>query len=990
MIKLNNLEHFLVSNILLNEATRIDHAEDLIFWEGSKGAIRSIKSFIELEKDGYKNVTMKWDGSPAVVFGRNDEGKFVLTDKSGFVAKGYNGRPTSPEELEQMFLGRGKSVKTDEYRLFVQNMKSTFSIFESSVPTTFRGYFKGDLLYFSTPLIENGRYVFKPNIVTYTVDVNSELGRRIAQSKAAVVVHREVDGFGNETAITNYNVFQGKQLLVIPPISVNNPPDVNEKRLKDIVLYINKHARNIDDFINPSKLASMKMTNFPDILYKYLNSKVDTGLVNIGDDFLQWISQSNLTDAMKKKITDYVNSNRDGFDSLWKVVVEIMSVKDEIINQIDNQGSEIKSYIGNEPGGEGYVFSHPEGDIKYVSRSKFSAANRAAHKQPIDEGGWLKPELTSKTVLTPDTIEKSTEKFKDFLGDLNKFLIDKSLPEIKDYQILGSAGYYKQDQQDKKEVTYGDIDVMVVIPIESAEESSDKKKEYIKNVIEFIETSGQNYIDIESAKRSDGKQIVIKIDEDTWVQLDLLYTTKIYKDWFAARFTPERGIKGFTMGGMYSALAEVLNIRIGDTGVRAKFKDGKIVSPMLRKDVGDKLISNSPSTFLRDLSDFLAGLFGKKITTIDPNLSAHSGVNPNDVKLKDLTTGVLGFAKTLDANGILTDLGFDYKSFIKAIKDKYAEKMIEQYAKKEKKATTPETQASIDKIKKHADLGNKIVNDILKELLITEGGNAVAANSDLPKEHLESTINNGLKIWNLDKLKYEVIGNKSKPVLGDIDVAVSTDQINELLGVNYDYDKKTFYEKLKLHVESNVPSNVPIPSFKINTGLDQLHLNVPIIDENGNPVKSTETPNEDGYVQIDLMIGDLNFMVKALSGAPESKYKAALRNILLMNIMSHSYEPTEDPNKMKRYQMNWKKGLQSADVVTNEKGKQEKQNIKTVYTDMDDVAEFLFGKNVTFNDINTLEKLIKLVKGNTFRYKNKRTEIFDDFKKELDRLKVKL
>jgi len=873
MIKLNNLEHFLVSNILLNEATRIDHAEDLIFWEGSKGAIRSIKSFIELEKDGYKNVTMKWDGSPAVVFGRNDEGKFVLTDKSGFVAKGYNGRPTSPEELEQMFLGRGKSVKTDEYRLFVQNMKSTFSIFESSVPTTFRGYFKGDLLYFSTPLIENGRYVFKPNIVTYTVDVNSELGRRIAQSKAAVVVHREVDNFGNETAITNYNVFQGKQLLVIPPISVNNPPDVNEKRLKDIVLYINKHARNIDDFINPSKLASMKMTNFPDILYKYLNSKVDTGLVNIGDDFLQWISQSNLTDAMKKKITDYVNSNRDGFDSLWKVVVEIMSVKDEIINQIDNQGSEIKSYIGNEPGGEGYVFSHPEGDIKYVSRSKFSAANRAAHKQPIDEGGWLKPELTSKTVLTPDTIEKSTEKFKDFLGDLNKFLIDKSLPEIKDYQILGSAGYYKQDQQDKKEVTYGDIDVMVVIPIESAEESSDKKKEYIKNVIEFIETSGQNYIDIESAKRSDGKQIVIKIDEDTWVQLDLLYTTKIYKDWFAARFTPERGIKGFTMGGMYSALAEVLNIRIGDTGVRAKFKDGKIVSPMLRKDVVDKLISNSPSTFLRDLSDFLAGLFGKKITTIDPNLSAHSGVNPNDVKLKDLTTGVLGFAKTLDANGILTDLGFDYKSFIKAIKDKYAEKMIEQYAKKEKKATTPETQASIDKIKKHADLGNKIVNDILKELLITEGGNAVAANSDLPKEHLESTINNGLKIWNLDKLKYEVIGNKSKPVLGDIDVAVSTDQINELLGINYDYDKKTFYEKLKLHVESNVPSNVPIPSFKINTGLDQLHLNVPIIDENGNPVKSTETPNEDGYVQIDLMIGDLNFMVKALSGAPESKYK---------------------------------------------------------------------------------------------------------------------
>jgi hypothetical protein len=988
MIKLNNLEQFLISNIL-NESVRIDHAEDLIFWEGSKGAIRSIKSFIELEKNGYKNVTMKWDGSPAVVFGRNDEGKFVLTDKSGFVAKGYNGRPTSPEELEQMFLNRGKSIKTNEYRLFVQNMKEAFSIFESSVPTTFRGYFKGDLLYFNTPLIENGRYVFKPNIVTYTVDINSELGRRIAQSKAAVVVHREVDSFGNESAITNYNIFQGKQLLVIPPISVNNPPDVNEKQLKDILLYISKHARNIDEFLNPSKLTSMKMTNFPDILYKYLNSKVDTGLVNIGQDFLTWVNQSNLTGAMKKKITDYVHSNRDGFDSLWKVVIEIMSVKEEIINQIDNQDTEIKSYIGNQPGGEGYVFSHPEGDIKYVSRSKFSAANRAAHKQPIDEGGWLKPELTSKTVLTPDTIEKATDKFKFFLDDLNKFLTNKQLTPIKDYQVLGSAGYYKQDKEDKKQVTYGDIDVMVVIPIESTDESSDKKKEYIKNVIQFIETSGQNYIDVESANRSDGKQIVIKIDDDNWVQLDLLYTTKVYKDWFAARFTPERGIKGFTMGGMYAALAEVLNIRIGDTGVRAKFKDGKIVSPMLRKDVVDKLISNSPSTFLRDLADFLAGLFGKKITHIDPNLSAHSGVNPNDVKLKDLTTGVLGFAKTLDSNGILIDLGFDYKSFIDAIKNKYAEKMIEQYAKKEKKATTPETQYSIDKIKKHADLGNKIVNDILKELLITEGGNAVAANSYLPKEYLDSTIKNGLKLWNLDVLKYEIIGNKEKPILGDIDIAISIEQLEKLLGADYEYDKKTFYEKLQNYVESNKP-DVPTPSFKIISGLDQLHLNVPIVDQDGNTVRSTEIPNEDGYIQIDLMIGDLNFMIKALSSAPDSKYKAALRNILLMNIMSNSYEPTDDPNKQKRYQFNWKKGLQSADVIKNEKGKQEKQNIKTVYTDMDDVAKFLFGNNVTFNDINTLEKLIKLVKGNTFRYKNKKTEILNDFKKELEKLKIEL
>jgi hypothetical protein len=123
--------------------------------------------------------------------------------------------------------------------------------------------------------------------------------------------------------------------------------------------------------------------------------------------------------------------------------------------------------------------------------------------------------------------------------------------------------------------------------------------------------------------------------------------------------------------------------------------------------------------------------------------------------------------------------------------------------RKKRKQPLQKTQASIDKIKKHADLGNKIVNDILKEFLITEGGKcSKLANSDLPKQYLDSTVKNGFKIWNLDSLKYEIIGNKSKPILGDIDVAVSTEQLNELFGVNYDYDKKMFYEKLKQHVRS--------------------------------------------------------------------------------------------------------------------------------------------------------------------------------------------
>src|SRR5210317_798286 len=85
---------------------RIQHLEDLVFWEGSAGAVRALEAIRRLETGGHTDVTIKWDGSPAIIFGRDAEGNFILTDKSGFVATGYDGRAKSAKELEQMLLTR--------------------------------------------------------------------------------------------------------------------------------------------------------------------------------------------------------------------------------------------------------------------------------------------------------------------------------------------------------------------------------------------------------------------------------------------------------------------------------------------------------------------------------------------------------------------------------------------------------------------------------------------------------------------------------------------------------------------------------------------------------------------------------------------------------------------------------------------------------------------------------------------------------------------
>jgi hypothetical protein len=79
-------------NILLEAASaRIQHPEDLIYWEGSKGAQRALQIIDKASSDP-STTSVKWDGSPAVVFGVDEKGNFILTDKGGFVAKGYDGK----------------------------------------------------------------------------------------------------------------------------------------------------------------------------------------------------------------------------------------------------------------------------------------------------------------------------------------------------------------------------------------------------------------------------------------------------------------------------------------------------------------------------------------------------------------------------------------------------------------------------------------------------------------------------------------------------------------------------------------------------------------------------------------------------------------------------------------------------------------------------------------------------------------------------------
>jgi hypothetical protein len=166
-------------------AKGIEHLEDLIFRKGSRGATEALTILDQAAASPGTTTSVKWDGKPAVYFGRKPEtGEFVLTDGSGFEAKGYDGLATSPRMMAQI-----QSTRSGDRSGLIQTYATLWPMLEAALPANFRGYVQGDLLYMNTPPLEAGNYVFKPNTVQYRIPAKSALGQRIGNSTVGVAMH---------------------------------------------------------------------------------------------------------------------------------------------------------------------------------------------------------------------------------------------------------------------------------------------------------------------------------------------------------------------------------------------------------------------------------------------------------------------------------------------------------------------------------------------------------------------------------------------------------------------------------------------------------------------------------------------------------------------------------------------------------------------------------------------------------------------------------
>jgi hypothetical protein len=353
------------NQVLKEAAARIEHLEDLVFEKGTRGIKEALAIIQSAAENTSATTTVKWDGKPAIIWGRNPEGRFVLTDKSGFLAKGYDGLATSPEQLARI-----QNMRSGERGELIGIYAKLWPMLEAATPSNFKGYVQGDLLYTATPPEQAGAYVFKPNFIEYRIPATSKLGEAIGESEVGIAVHtRYADPQSVAEPIRHITFNPHPGLLLIEPTvkDIKNvaPSRKLERELRSVVA---QNGAAIDSLFNPAELRAAGITDLPQLCKRYINSRIMSNYDNLLADFGPWLQKS-VTPRKYNNIVEYLQSprsNLDGISAAFTAFLLLHEIKTDMLNQLDRQ----------QPGQEGWVIASDAGRAKLVNRFGFSAGNR--------------------------------------------------------------------------------------------------------------------------------------------------------------------------------------------------------------------------------------------------------------------------------------------------------------------------------------------------------------------------------------------------------------------------------------------------------------------------------------------------------------------------------------------------------------------------------------------------------------------------------------
>ena len=390
--------------------THLEHLEDDIFNSGPAGVTNSInflKSLRDMltEGDGQTamKVTTKWDGAPAIVCGRNpQDGRCFVGTKSVFNKQ--NPKVVYSEaDADRLYPGQtvGSILKDCLQRL-------------STLPI--QGVLQGDLLYQKTPsviMLEGQRnYSLRPNTITYTIPVDSELGERVGKSKLGIVFHTEYSGKTMQDLAAGFGAnvsgLQGKPDVAVFSSEFTNVGGaanlsmVEKANVNRTILAAERNFRSGSTFIKGVQDVGKGPFTLPALFKVYFNQVVREGRVPGADimskQFCCFISEKFNKEMAKKKTlkskaewmkrrneaVKYLNTNRSSMNSALSGFKNLMDAKVMIINKLTKIKS-VGTFLEEEGGlratnPEGFVAIKDGAALKLVDRLEFSRANFTAAK----------------------------------------------------------------------------------------------------------------------------------------------------------------------------------------------------------------------------------------------------------------------------------------------------------------------------------------------------------------------------------------------------------------------------------------------------------------------------------------------------------------------------------------------------------------------------------------------------------------------------------
>ena len=168
----------------------LEHIEDEILNYGITGGrasinfVRSLRDMLAGNSRSSIDMTVKWDGAPAIFAGIDPaDGKFFVAKKSVF-----NIDPKLYKSIAEIDADNLSAALNSKFKV----------AFEEFSKLGIKDVLQGDLMFtddVSTETIDGQKfYTFQPNTIVYAVDVNSDLGKKIKNAKIGVVWHTTYRG----------------------------------------------------------------------------------------------------------------------------------------------------------------------------------------------------------------------------------------------------------------------------------------------------------------------------------------------------------------------------------------------------------------------------------------------------------------------------------------------------------------------------------------------------------------------------------------------------------------------------------------------------------------------------------------------------------------------------------------------------------------------------------------------------------------------------